>query len=303
VKSKFKESLSHRILPGGGFSGLPKGEFRVDATAWGILFLRAVGESSEFLELGRARLRTEQSDDGRVAVSGHHPDSYWPTPLAILAWQDSPASTDAQRRAVQFLLGVAGTHPPRKADDPVGHNTALKGWPWIAGTHSWVEPTALCLMALLAAGQGQHERVNEAFHMLLDRQLPHGGWNVGNTLVFGRELHPNPEATGAALAALAGATTRERVSQSIEYLHDEIDRLRTPVSLGWALWGLGAWNLWPSNGVALVERCLANQTRYGAYDTSVLCLLFLGALAGEVAEPIALPIPSNSGRSSPGGVH
>lgn len=281
------------MLPDGGFSGLPNGEFRVDATAWGTLFLRAMAESSDVLEQGRARLRVEQDDDGRVVVSKHHMDSYWPTPLAILAWQDSLACADAQRRAVQFLLGVAGTNPHPKSDDPVGHNTALKGWPWIAGTHSWVEPTALCIMALRATGHEQHDRVNEASRMLLDRQLPHGGWNVGNTLIFGRELHPNPEATGAALAALSGVTNREQVNRSIEYLHDEVGRLRTPVSLGWALWGLGAWNLWPSNGVTLVARCLANQARYGMYDTSVLCLLSLGALAGEAAGPVALPVPCN----------
>ena len=61
----------------------------------------------------------------------------------------------------------------------------------------------------------------------------------------------------------------------------EVDRLRTPISLGWGLLGLAAWDLWPSNGTTLVERCLANQSRYGEYDTSALCLLFLGALAGE----------------------
>lgn len=73
----------------------------------------------------------------------------------------------------------------------------------------------------------------------------------------------------------------ERVARSVEYLQGEADRLRTPISLGWALLGLAAWGVWPSNGEALVERCLANQSRYGEYDTSALCLLILGALAGD----------------------
>lgn len=117
--------------------------------------------------------------------------------------------------------------------------------------------------------------------MLLDRQLPHGGWNAGNTVIFGRELHPNPEGTGAALTGLAGIVSPERVVRSIDYLRGEADRLCTPVSLGWALLGLGAWGQRPPNSMALVERCLTNQSRYGVYDTSALCLLFIGGLLGE----------------------
>jgi len=116
--------------------------------------------------------------------------------------------------------------------------------------------------------------------MMLDRQLPHGGWNYGNTTVYGRELHPMPESTGAALTGLAGQAEQGTVARSIDYLQGEVDRLRTPISLGWGLLGLAAWDLWPSNGAALVERCVVNQARYGEYDTSALCLLLLAAVEG-----------------------
>jgi hypothetical protein len=138
----------------------------------------------------------------------------------------------------------------------------------------------LAVLALKATGHVRHDRVGEAIRMMLDRQLPHGGWNYGNTLVFGRELHPMPESTGAALAGLAGLVERNKIVRSLEYLQDEVGRLRTPISLGWALLGLAAWGHWPSNGLALAERCLANQARYGDYDTSAFCLLCLGVLAG-----------------------
>ena len=128
--------------------------------------------------------------------------------------------------------------------------------------------------------------------MLLDRQLPHGGWNSGNTLMFGRELHPNPEGTGAALVSLGSQVEQRSVTRSLDYLQGEVDRLRTPISLGWALLGLAAWEQYPSNGAALVERCLAGQSRYGEYETSALCLLFLGALAGETTA--AHPLLSHS---------
>ena len=97
-----------------------------------------------------------------------------------------------------------------------------------------------------------------------------------------------PESTGAALTGLAGLVGRQKIAQSLAYLQGEADRLRTPVSLGWTLLGLAAWDLWPANGLALVERCLANQSRYGEYDTSALSLLFLGALAGDKSSNVAL---------------
>ncbi|MBI3807105.1 MAG: terpene cyclase/mutase family protein [Nitrospirae bacterium] len=274
-------SLSRRLLPDGGFVGRLGGTFQVDSTAWGILAFRGAGGEQDILEKHRARLIREQGEDGRVWVHREHSESYWPTALAILAWQNSPPSQAAQGRAIRFLLETTGAHRPRQSDEPAGHDTLLRGWPWVGGTHSWIEPTALAVIALKDAGHGQHDRVREAIRMILDRQLPHGGWNYGNTLVFGRELHPMPESTGAALTGLAGVVDQEKVARSISYLQGEVDRLRTPVSLGWALLGLAAWDLWPPNGAALVERCLANQSRYGEYDTSALCLLFLGALAGE----------------------
>ena len=39
--------------------------------------------------------------------------------------------------------------------------------------------------------------------MIIDRALPHGGWNYGNKVVFGHELRPQPGPTGMALLALA----------------------------------------------------------------------------------------------------
>jgi hypothetical protein len=253
----------------------------VDSTAWGILAINACGGSEELLDRSRRVLVQEQRQDGRICVSNNHPASYWPTPLAILAWRDSPSSRDAQQQAVRFLLATTGLHFPRTSDAPWAHDSLLKGWPWVDESHSWVEPTAMCVMALRATGYGSDDRVQEAVRMVLDRQLPHGGWNHGNTLVFGKELHPMPESTGAALAGLTGMVDRDAVMPSLTYLQREVTRLRTPISLGWSLLGLAAWKLAPPNATALVERCLANQERYGEYETSALCLLILGALATE----------------------
>jgi hypothetical protein len=273
--------LEVRALPEGGFSPRGGDPFRSDATAWGILALSRLAVGHSLLGPARDRLTTAQDSDGRVSINREHAEVSWPTSLSILAWNGSQVHEPHCRRGVLFLLNTTGHHFRKRPDDPAGHDPNISGWPWIDGTHSWIEPTALAVIALTAADHGQHDRVREAVRMMLDRQLPHGGWNYGNTTVYGRELHPMPESTGAALAGLAGQVEVGTVPRSIEYLQGEVDRLRTPISLGWALLGLAVWDLWPSNGADLVERCLANQARYGEYDTSALCLLLLAALEGE----------------------
>ena len=280
--------LESRALSEGGFPARGGEPFRSDVTAWAILALSRLAPGHPLLGSARDRLTTAQDPDGRVSMSREHEEAFWPTALSVLAWHGSQAHEPHRRLGVQFLLNTTGHHWRKEPNGPSGHDPSIPGWPWIDGTHSWIEPTALSVIALTDAGHGRHDRIGQAIQMMLDRQLPHGGWNYGNTTVYGRELHPMPESTGAALAGLAGQVEQGIVARSLDYLQGEVDRLRTPVSLGWALLGLAAWDLWPSNGAALVERCLANQARYGEYDTSALCLLLLGALAGETDAKTAL---------------
>ena len=273
--------LESRKLPEGGFSTRDGEAFRSDATAWAILALSRLAPGHSLLGPARNRLATAQDPDGRVSISREHQEAFWPTALSVLAWHGSEEHGLYHSRGIQFLLQTTGQHGSKNPDDPAGHDPSIPGWPWIDSTHSWIEPTALGVIALKVAGHGQHDRVREGIRMMLDRQLPHGGWNYGNTTVYGRELHPMPESTGAALVSLAGQTGQGTVARSLDYLQGEVNRLRTPISLGWGLLGLAAWDRWPANGAALVERCLANQARYGEYDTSALCLLFLAVLERE----------------------
>jgi hypothetical protein len=270
------EDLCGRKLEDGGFASFPGGEYRPDAAAWAILALAMTEAKPELVEKARSRLASDQLKDGRLSISPDHPDAYWPTALAILAWQNgSPRDREAQARAVRFLMENSGLHWQKKPNGPVGHDTAIRGWPWVDMTHSWVEPTSLAVMALTVAGHGGHERVQEALLMLMDRQLPGGGWNYGNTLIFGKELFPMADATGMALNALSGRTSRESIAASLEYLRKETRRLRTPLSLGWGLLGLGAWGERPEDSRVWVMETLQKQDRFGPFDTSLLSLLLI----------------------------
>ena len=278
----YYKCLAERALTDGGFPSHKGLQYSPDSTAWAVLAFKAFDIYHDLALSARSRLSKSQLQDGRVALSLDCLDVIWPTSLAILAWQGSKKHYPSQLRAVESLLGYTGEHYERKKDSPFAHDTAIKGWPWILKTHSWVEPTSLALLALEIAGKGEHERAKEGRQMLLDRQLDSGGWNYGNTRVFGKELRPMPESTGLVLNSLAGRVNRGIVEKSISYLKKEFDRLHTPLSIGWGAIGLSACGERPANVEESVLHCLEFQEEYGPYTTEELSIILisLGAKAG-----------------------
>jgi hypothetical protein len=131
-------TLSQRALPNGGFSGRTGCGYRPDATAWAILALVAVGARKNLVQLARSQLAADQMQDGRVSLSSDHPQAFWPTALAVIAWQGSLAHRVPQLLAVKFLLDTTGKHWVNRDDSVFGHDTSIRGWPWIGDTHSTV---------------------------------------------------------------------------------------------------------------------------------------------------------------------
>jgi hypothetical protein len=267
--------IQKACLSDGGFALRPGGNYRPDATTWAVMALCLWGFSDNSLHPSRARIATEQDVDGRIAVAPGHAQAFWPTPLAVFAWHGQPEFAESRSRAVAFILKTMGTHFKKERDHPAGHDTSIIGWPWTEGTHSWVEPTSLSIAALRIEGHERHERVSEGIRLLSDRQLSSGGWNYGNTTVYGAELAPMPESTGLALSALSGLVNKHDVSHSIVGLKGTVEKLTTPLSLGWAILGLSAWGERPRNANALIERCLNRQALHGTYDASLLGLMLV----------------------------
>jgi hypothetical protein len=268
-------TIRDRALSEGGFTLYDGESFRPDVTAWAVLALEAYPGNRDVTVPACGRLAKSQLSDGRVPIIEGYPASYWPTALAVLAWKKVAGFERQVELALKFLLDATGSHWPRQKDARIAHDTSLKGWPWIENTHSWIEPTSLAVLALKACGYAQHERVSEAVRMILDRQLPSGGWNYGNTFVFGKELPPILECTGHALCALAGFAEPRDVALSIDYLKHEAARIRTPLALSWSLLGLTAWSKEPLRAREWILESLALQSKYGAYDTALLSQLIV----------------------------
>jgi hypothetical protein len=221
-------------------------------------------------ELGRM-----QSAAGSVGLHTDEDKPHWSTAYAVLAWQAAlrklPAEHQAHARytaavdaGCRFLLSkeFAG-----KALDPaentyIGHNTLLIGWPWIEGTHSWLEPTALGYLALKAAGRRTEPRAVEATALMVDRLLPEGGCNHGNTTVLGQFLKPHLQPSGLVMLALGGRETEgdPRVEKCLRYLETTLDDETAASSLAYALHGLAAHGRRPARADVWIDAALQKPT-------------------------------------------
>lgn len=268
------ELLISRQHESGAFRVRDNGEGRPDATAWAALALRAEAGHPELAEKARRHLLREQLQDGRLVAAPHSPSACWPTPLALLAWHGWQEGAAAAKQAIQFLDQVRVL--TWDMDPYTAIDSRIKGWSWIAGTSCWVEPTALAIFALERYGV-KNERTGEGVRLLLDRQLPKGGWNYGNTVVFGSELYPTEETVGVALTALAGHCEKAEVERSLRLLEQRLQKVRTPLTLAWGILGMAAWGERPDNANRWIAECLERQQIYGNFDTTQLSLLLIAA--------------------------
>ncbi|MBY0586019.1 hypothetical protein K2X85_02520 [bacterium] len=227
--------------------GVPAAE----PTAWCSLAMLALDpESKTSLDLSMASamwLASIQRADGAVGISATQRTPEWPTPYALLLWTSLGRNTGACTQATNWLLSHQGIVFEKPPGSPLGHDTTIAGWSWVEQTHSWLEPTAMAVLALRRAGLADHPRVREGISLIVDRAIPDGGWNFGNSIAFGRALRPKPAPTGMALLALAGVVEKsDTIGRALDYLESELPTVRSGLSLGFGLLGLMAWGRRPA---------------------------------------------------------
>ncbi len=238
---EWRQELLNRLaasVPGGYHA---RGEAASEPTALAGLALKANG-NTEAAARAADWLVEQQAENGSIGVTATQATPCWPTSLAILLWQalgDNERYGRPASRAIDWALVDHGEARPRQ--QYVAHDTTLVGWSWAAHTHSWLEPTAMFVLALKAAGQALHPRTREGVRLLVDRLLPHGGCNYGNTFVLGQELLPHVQPTGIVLMALAGESNADpRIERSLDFLQRELSAETTTASLCYGLLGLAA---------------------------------------------------------------
>jgi hypothetical protein len=193
-------------------------------------------------EVSCRRLLEAQNPDGSISVDLSTEGPFWPTSLACLAWRQfekqwTAQYRDAYRRGIDFLLSFGGEK--LEPSSAVGHNTQLVGWPWVQGTHSWLEPTAFALLALRHCGHAAHPRAIEAAELILDRLLPEGGANYGNTIVLQQYLRPHVLPSALCMVAMhRGLPLRQTQIDTYNYLRDQLQYPLGAISLAWTIQAL-----------------------------------------------------------------
>jgi len=229
-------------------------------------------------------LLARQNSDGSLGIDADNATPGWPTGWAVVAWhaaQQGPVAdvryAQAIERAMTWVESIQGQILEHATE--LGHDTLIRGWPWVDGTHAWAEPTAMNLLALKHSGRDEHPRAREAVRLLHDRLLPSGGANYGNTVVFGQELRAHVQPTGLCLLALAGeADPSGRTQKSLAFLSAALNERTTTESLCYALLGLTAHHRTPVEATALLaastERTLKRDP--AAYKLALLALAAAG---------------------------
>jgi hypothetical protein len=259
------DRLTAAAHPDGGWGYLEGAAPCTEPTCLACLALSAYKTDTEAYARGLAWLARLQRPDGSVPVASNVTSPCWTTGLAVLAWSAPIGDIAVHYRpqiekAAHWLLHTRGK-PIAPNPKVYGHDTTLEGWSWVENTHAWVEPTAYAVLALIAAGEAKHPRVRQGLQLLLDRAIPGGGWNYGNTRVFANTLRPFPGPTGIALTALAEEPPDSRIDSGIAYLTSVLQRVRAPLSLSWGLMGLSAWGKRPDESPQWLEECARRVLR------------------------------------------
>jgi len=148
--------------------------------------------------------------------------------------RDSPVSFE---NAVAALVREKGIKIPFERQ--YYQNNHLEGWSWCPYTFSWVEPTAWSLVALKKAAALAAQlrsaalsvRIADGERVLVNRACVHGGWNYGNSNMYGRELRAHVPTTAIALLALQDHRDEPAVRRGFAFLQRNRLAERTGMAL------------------------------------------------------------------------
>jgi hypothetical protein len=234
LRSAIREALLKSRNRDGTWPYVSGKQARLEPTCWALLALgRADGRGPDLEVLERWRRR----DQWLIDVDGAPPNQAFNgfAGLTYLAHPDGrkPISLLAER-----VIAAKGTRFPQSK--LVRQDSSLQGWSWVDGTSSWVEPTAWCLLFLkkyVKAGPAPAaaERISVGDRLLLDRACADGGWNYGNSQVFGKDLWPYVPTTALALIAMQDRRSEPTVQRGFEQLAKDVASERSMSALALAI--------------------------------------------------------------------
>jgi hypothetical protein len=231
--------LGERLLAArnadGGWPYAPGKRSRLEPTCWALL------AAVDSRPAGAATLLARWPVDGARLIDGPQlpPNNVFNALAAILLRHDGADGERLARPIVEALVASKGiaTGP----SNIVIQDNGLQAWGWIDATTSWLEPTAWCVLLLKqlrrrgGADAAVTERIDTGDRMLLDRACRDGGWNYGNSIVYGKELWPYALTTALALIALQDRRDHPVVRQAVFRLERDAHQEASAAALALAI--------------------------------------------------------------------
>jgi hypothetical protein len=234
--------LSHRTAAG-GWPYMPGKSPRIEPTCWGLLALAALdGRAAP----DTAVLAAWPRRDGWLEDVAGAPPNYAFNALAGLTLMSAAAGAAAAAPLAARIVAGRSIEVPQT--DLVRLDGSLRAWPWVDGTASWVEPTSWCLLLLkkrraIDRRQETRDRIEVGERMLRDRVCRDGGWNYGNSQVYGQDLWPYVPTTAVALLALQDRRDDPEVRRSLVQLQKDVAAERSMLALALAVLCLRTYGL------------------------------------------------------------
>lgn len=287
------EELVRRSLKSGGWSFLEQPQASVEATC-----LAALALSQERPEVAGAAIRFllshQQRNGGWPAFEGDR-ESSWTSALSLITLTMFNDMSEARGRALRWLVETGGKEGHwfwrwkfKTADREVRFDPDKFGWPWEPGTCSWVIPTAFSVIAIQQftvcnRSEASERRIRLGVEMLLDRACVGGGWNSGNSIVYGTPLRPHIEATAIALLALQDDRHNKVVENSLAWLREQAAKAESASSLAWSILSLFTYQ----QSIRDLQDRLAAITGddYKTRNNATLATVLLALRCGEMIHP------------------
>jgi hypothetical protein len=198
--------------------------------------LLALGQDQPAPELSVLR-RWPREGGWLIDVIGAPPNHAF-NAIAALTLLYSASDVAVAEPLLRLLIASKGLRLP--PDSAIRLDSGLQAWSWVTGTASWVEPTAWAVLLLkqrLTRGRDPDalERVRIGEQMLFDRACLGGGWNYGNSNVYGKDLFPYVPTTALALLALQDRRSEATVTRGLDRLLGDMMSERSVMALSLAI--------------------------------------------------------------------
>jgi hypothetical protein len=289
------EHLRATQNPDGGWGSVRGRASNTETTSFATLALNSrSADARTAADRGLQWLRQRQLPDGSWPLHAGSQTGSWMTALAVTCLAACGAAADHAARGAAWLvehhrgrtLGFLPSMLYRVIPDrmPVKMNPELKGWSWTPNEFSWVEPTAYALIALKKLGHrsgAAPARIAEAERMLDDRTCADGGWNYGNSWVYGEAIPAYLETTAITLIALQDRRGDERNQRGQAALERMLREAMSGLALSWSILCL---RIHGKDAAASLRRLADAHARTGFLgETKSIALALLAATDGADA--------------------